>query len=153
MVFTKTNIFVWSSIIQLGANVAILSILSLHMYDDDGMCLLSKDGDTVPCDYGYVASGIGCGLCVGVSLLSSCNKDVLTRVIALWLCIASAWYSCWGGIVTWYAHSANQALVPQQDWRIAIVSLVWMNLGVTFLTTLFHDWNTTSKVNAYQSSV
>jgi drug/metabolite transporter (DMT)-like permease len=134
-----------STIFHIGSNVAILSILTIYMYDDKDKCLLSKDRTSLSCNYGYAVSGIGCCLCIGIALLYSCNNTVFTKIKILLYCILCAWYSGLGSVITWSAYSANQTLVPQQDWRITIVVLIWCNLGMTLLTATFYDWHYVQK--------
>lgn len=136
MAYLKRDIlFATLALLQLGANVAILAIVPIHLQDTTPkVCLLSnKISDNDPCNYAYIVAGIGGGASIIIALMIACHHALLTSFKALLLCVLSAWYAAGGGILTLHMEAANLRNLPQEYWRIVVSALVWANLGLTFL--------------------
>jgi hypothetical protein len=137
----KETLFALLMMLQLGANVAVLAILPIHLSNtSDKACLLSNDVmNQRPCNFGYIVSGIGGSACIHIALMIICHGSFFTSVKAFFLCLMSAWYACGGGILTLYTLAANEESVPQEVWRTVVIALLWSNLGLTLLAAILNS--------------
>ncbi len=143
----KNSYVLFLSFIQLGVNAAIISIIPLHLKDKDGYsCLLSNQGGFRECNYGYVTAGVGIVLNIVVMSLTCHHVSIINSIKGLLLCIASGWYACASGILTLNALDANNQNIPGEDWRTAIYSLCWANVGLTLIMATIHSFWKQNKI-------
>lgn len=138
----KTLLLGACTLIQLGVNAAIFTILSLYIQSTvKDVCLMSKDIHKVfPCNYAYVVAGIGCILNILFLVLMMCRTNEWKVLKVLVVSFIFSWYSCGGVVLSIYVYEANMANIPQLGWRVATLLLVWTNVVLSLVMIGVNAW-------------
>lgn len=122
-------------IIQVGINIAIIIIQSMHLVNKHGAsCLLSDVWTSAMyCNisYGVSAGGIGIYLLILIlQIKSTVTTDVTRGVLITFLAVV---YGITATVLTWKSQLANNIELPEEQWRTAIWALYWSDVLVTLI--------------------
>lgn len=105
----------------------------------EAQCLLGKDkhSDSL-CIYIYIVIGVSLAVSFVLSMIQciTCNLCGLGRYLDLALAVAATlWWAVAGVVVTQGAAEANDAGLPKEEYRNAVVGLVWAEVAFFSLLT------------------
>jgi hypothetical protein len=129
-----------TTLLHIGVNIAIVAIVRTHLVNQDGyQCLMNSpydEGIVVGnfCNYTYILISVGSAMALIIWFLQDLSFRYVVTVKTVLLSLLTAFYSGSAALLTTFGIRAYYSDVPNNDWRISVWSLAWVDVFITIMT-------------------